>query len=221
MMNTSHWDGRSPRLRMTALALLAGLLATTACAPDPVGPELILAPNAARPSILVQNEDLVPYQDWSNPGSWGPGTGSLWTTVDEATPNDDTDYMWRDRFGLPPTNSVAILQLTAPVGGTPSPTQVHTLKVRWKVVGNYSTTTPQPTFLFYRLLEGANGPVIAAGSAVPSGSYATTSTVLLQSEVNSITDYNNLQLRLEAQLKPATQFDQLEARVTWARLEIR
>jgi len=217
MINPPRRYSRPLRFRISTMLFVTGLVATTACATDPIGPESRLAPKTPSLSIL-SNEDLVPNQDWSNPGSWS--SSPLWSNMDEATPNDDTDYISRIRIGLPPTNSVAIVNLSDPVG-TPSPSQVHTLKVRWKVIGNYSTTTPQPTLLSFRLLAGGGTGTIAASAAVPSSSYVTTSYTLIQSEVNSITNYNDLQLYLEAQLKPATGSNQIEARVTWARLEIR
>jgi hypothetical protein len=202
------------RLRSAAvIGVFAAMVGAPACATDVADPQAVeFAPGIP---TFIQDENLKPDQDWSNPGGW---PSPMWSSIDEDTPNDDTDYINKIRTGLPPTVSAGTVELSDPAA-TPSSSQVHTLKVRWKVIGNYSTSTPQPTLLSYKLLQGDN--VIAAGTATPNGSYTTFSKVLLQSEVDSITDYTVLRIKLEVQLKPASDWDQIEARVTWARLEIR
>jgi hypothetical protein len=215
-MKTSNYDGRNPGLLIAVLAL-AGMLSATACATDPIGPESQgLSPGSGRYGVL-QDENLVPINpDYANPGNLEP-YGSLWSVVNETVPNDDVNYIWRYRTGLPPTNSEATLRLSAPVG-TPSPSQSHTLKVRWKVVGNYSNNTPQPTSLTIQLIDRTNG-VVGNGTSIPTGNDYIDVNVSMNTSL--ITDYANLLVRLNIQLTPATQYEQIQARITWVRLEIR
>jgi hypothetical protein len=218
-MKTSHSDGRRTGRRIAILAL-AGMLGSTACATDSIAPESrAVAPGSPHYTIL-QNEDLVPSWDYSNSNLYFEafgGSGSLWSTVDEAIPNDDTDYMYRFRTGLPPSNHQAELSLTPPTG-TPSPSQSHTLRVRWKVVGDYSNNTPQPTMLTISLIDVANG-VIMNQISIPTGNNYID--VTLAGNGASITDYNQLRVRLNLWLKPSTAFNQIQARITSVRLEIR
>lgn len=214
-MNASIPNRPTALLRISVAALFTAMFAIAGCAGDATAPRTV-RPNFSETD--VQDEDLVPESDLSNPGNWEPN-GSLWAQMDEGSPNDDTDYIYKNRLGLPATTSAATVELTDPVGGTPSSSQALTLKVRWKVTGNYSTTTPLPTILTYTLLEGTT--VIATGSLSPSSSYVTGTRALLQSEINNISNYPALRIKLEATLKPASDPDQIQARVTWARLEIR
>jgi len=208
---------RNAVIRVAVFALLGGLLGTTACASDTSGPESRVDFLPVVPSHVIQDENLVPNYDYSNPGFLEP-YGTLSQSLDEDTPNDDTDYIWRYRSGQPPTNSAAEVDLTDPVGDTPSPTQTHTLKVRWKVVGDYSTSTPQPTLLNFKLVDNQNG-VIASGTSIPTGNdYITASTGV---NVGQISDYRALRIYLNVQLKPLYTSNQIQARITWARLEIR
>lgn len=211
-MNTYYPQVTSWR-QVALFGMFAAMLGTTACAPDAAGPDVVATDV---PSFDVQDENLVPNGDYSNPGFLEPYQ-ALWSSLDEDTPNDDTDYVWRIRSGQPPTISAAEVDLTSPVGGTPSPSQAHTLKVRWKVEGNFSTSTPQPTLLNFKVIDPQNG-VIANGTSIPTNNnYVTASTSV---DSNQITDWNNLRILLSIQLKPSGS-SQIEARVTWARLEIR
>ncbi len=213
-MTTSQSHGRTRLLQVAVLALFAATLANTAWPKGNSSEEVIQSPTI--PGSL-QDENLVPvHPDVSNPGGLEPNP--LWSSLDEDTPNDDSDYVFRNRLGLPPTYNEATVELSDPVGN-PNSSQEHTVRVRWKVTGNYSTNSPQPTLLFYTLLEGTTP--IASGSVSPSGSYSSGSRVLLTSEKNSITNYSALRIRLSLQLKPAGANDQIQGRVTWARLEIR
>jgi hypothetical protein len=202
-----------------------GILALAACSKDttrPVAPDTISATVTSS-----QAQDLKPNGDWSNTLSmpWEPLSASypssnpwgMWAQVDEDIPNDDTDYMWRNHSGDPAV-TVAVLDLTDPIG-TPSASQIATLKVRWKVLGSYSTTTPMPTLLNYALYEGTRR--IGGTSVMPSGGYVTGSYSLGQVGNLGITNWSALRIRLEAILKPANSWEQIQARVTWARLEIR
>lgn len=214
-MNRSHSGVRSGATTVATFALVVGMVWTTACATDAAGPSVELMPGVT--SSLLQDENLVPNNDASNPGNLEP-FGSLWASLDEDIPNDDTDYIWRYRTGQPPTNSAATVDLTSPVGGTPSASQSHKLRVRWKVVGDYSTSTPQPTLLNFKVVDQTNG-VIGSGTSIPTGSnYITDSAVV---DPSLITDYATLQIYLNVQLKPAFSSNQIQARITWARLEIR
>jgi hypothetical protein len=54
---------------------------------------------------------------------------------------------------------------------------------------------------------------------IPTGNSYITDSVSV--DPHSIANYGLLQLYVEMELKPATQFDQIQGRLTWARLEIR
>lgn len=191
---------------MALSALFAAILGNGACAKDSVSPAFVKIGNTA--SLVTQT--LVPYQDVSNPGGFGGTAGSLWASLDESTCNDDVDYIYRNRLGLPPTISDATVRLTTPVG-TPSSGIV---KVRWKVTGNYSTSTPFPTSLFYELLQGTTRK--AAHTVYPNGSSYITDSV----GASGITNWNGLTIHFQMILKPASSGDQIQGRVTCARFEV-
>ena len=212
-MKNSHQNRPNRSVWLAALAL-ATTLATSACTDATGTGSRTLKPGNPNFAVL-QDENLVPVSDFSNPGFLEP-FGSLWSQLDEDVPNDDTDYIWRYRSGLPPTNSEASVNLSSP-SAIPSPSQTHTLRVRWKVVGNYSNNTPQPTMLTFQLIDVTNG-VVGTGTSIPTGNnYIDVSTT---ANPNLITDYNALRVRLNVQLKPVGT-NQIQARITWVRLEIR
>lgn len=205
---------RRPVLHSAALLALVGAIAFVGCTRDVAAPDddLRLSNRIAN----LQDENLVPNDTASNPGAVEPF--ETWTALDDNLPTEDGLYAWRNRLGLPPTYSQVTLRLTDPTGGTPSPSQRHTLKVKYMVWGNYSTTTPQPTLLFYELLQGSTS--IAQKTVSPSGADWVIDSVNVAS--NLITDYNDLNIRLSLQLKPISDgMDQIQGRVAWARLEIR
>lgn len=217
MMNPPHRDRPATLLRMAVLALGVGLLATTGCGPDPEPRSVLAPPNVARADLL-QSENLVPDFDISNPGNLEP-FGSLWSQLDEDIP-DENSYIWRVRFGQPPTSSEATVRLSDLVGPRPDPSQSHWLKVRWKVDGNYSTLTPQPTKLIYSLIH--HGTVLATKMVFPSGqNYITDSVGVNPLAANE--SYNDLELFFKMDLKPTSPpvDTRIEGRITWARLEIR
>lgn len=213
-MNTSHGDGGGLRFRVGGLAVLSGLLAAAGCAPDR-GSETVLAPKMANASLL-SCEVLVPDQDYSNPGNLEP-YGSLWTQLDEATPDDDGSYIWRYRIGQPPTVNEATVSLSDPVG-TPTSGQA-TVTVRWKVVGNYSTLTPQPTKLTYSLMY-LGTTVLGTKTIFPSGSNYLTDSFVATIPPN--TDYRQLQIKFQLELKPVSPpaDTEIQARITWAKLDV-
>lgn len=209
-MKSIHRHLAIRRVRIAVLALVAGLLANSSCARDTSGPELV--PLRSTANLLAQ--DLAPNQDVSNPGSWESTTAGLWSSMDEVTPNDDSDYAYRNHWGTEPIYAQATVQFTNPVEA-PDPSQTVWLKVRCKFLGNYSTNTPQPTLLHYELFEGTKK--LGSGTIWPSTSYVTDSI----SFSASASHWNWITLRLSAQLKAATDFDMVTARVTWATLQIR
>ena len=213
-MDTSTNPSRALHLSQIALSVLtAGIFVNAGCTRDASD---VGAVQFERTGTLLQDENLVPeYPDVSNPGDLEP-LGSLWPQLDEDIPNDDVDYVWRNRWGLPPVYAQATVNLTDPVGA-PSPSQNHILIVRWKVTGNYSTSSPQPTLLFYELLQGSNR--IASKTVFPSGQSYVTDSVGVNG--SSITNYAALRIRFSIQLKPASASDEITGRITWARLEIR
>jgi hypothetical protein len=191
---------------MAVSALFAAILGNGACAKDSVSPGFVKMSNTA----TLVTETLVPYEDVSNPGGFGGTAGSLWASLDDATCNDDVDYVYRNRLGLPPTISQATVRLTTPVG-TPSGGFV---KVRWKVIGNYSTFTPYPTSLYYELFQGTTQK--AVHTVYPNGSSYVTDSV----SAGGVTGWNGLTIRLTMTLKPASSGDQIQGRVTCARFEV-
>lgn len=217
MMNPPHRDGPATLFRMAVFALGVGLLATTGCAPDPA--QSVLAPPNTVRADLLQSENLVPDFDISNPGGLQP-FGALWKELDEDTPDDDLSHIWRVRIGQPPTSSEATVRLSNPVGPRPDPSQAHTLKVRWKVDGNYSTLTPQPTKLIYSLIHG--GTVLATKMVFPSGQNYITDSVSV-SPLAANQSYDDLEIFFKMDLKPTSPpvDTRIEGRITWARLEIR
>jgi hypothetical protein len=213
-MNTSKGGSGRARFRVAGLAFLSGLLATIGCAPDP-GSGPLIAPRVAN-STLLSCEALVPNQDYSNPGNLEP-FGSLWAQLDEATPDDDASYIWRYRIGQPPTVNEATVSLSDPVG-SPSSGQA-TLTVRWKVVGNYSTQTPQPTKLTYSLMY-LGTTVLGTKTIFPTGSSYVTDSFVVSIPPN--TDYRQLQVKFQLELKPMSPpaDTEIQARITWATLEV-
>lgn len=144
----SGFNHRCERLRNVTSIVFAGIVFAVGCAPEPTVPQGHERPKIGASSrvLLIQDEDLVPNGDDSNPGVWEPFV-NYWSVLDDID-NDDTDYIFRNRLGLPPTTNAITVNLSNPVT-EPSPSQVHTIKVRWKVVGNYSTLTPQATGLIF------------------------------------------------------------------------
>jgi hypothetical protein len=202
-----------PYRALAFLALVVLILSSPSCASD----TQVTRPRASAPSFDgFPAQDLVPVADVSNPGNLEP-FGNLWTVVDENPPNDDVDYIWRYRTGLPPTVSGATMRLSSPTS-TPDTSQRNTLKVRLRVDGNYSNNTPQPTYLRYSL-QDLSGNTIMTKTLIPTGNSYITDSVSV--DPHSIANYGLLQLYVEMELKPATQFDQIQGRLTWARLEIR
>ena len=186
--------------------LFAAILGNGACAKDSVSPGFVKIGNTA--SLVTQT--LVPYLDESNPGGFGGTAGSLWASLDESTCNDDVDYIHKSRLGLPATINNATVRLTSPVG-TPSSGIV---RVRWKVTGNYSTSTPLPTLLFYEVLQGTTQK--AARTVFPNGSSYVSDSV----GVSGITNWNGLNIHFQMILKPANAWDQIQGRVTCASIEV-
>jgi hypothetical protein len=117
----------------------------------------------------------------------------LWAQVDEDVANDDADYIWKNRLGWPFTLSHGTLKLSSPIGGWPTPGQVHTIKLRQGSTMIYQGSCPA-----------------SPGYTDCSASFTTT----------QITNDNLLALELGIALAPATSGDQTQGRVAWARPEI-
>lgn len=190
--------------------LFAVILASVACSKETTQPDLVLEKRGAN----LVDQDLLPAGDVSNPGAFGGcGTsGSLWASLDGY---DDSDCIYRARYGLPPTMSEATVALASPVE-TPDPSQVANVVVRWKVSGNYSTSWPQPTYLQYCLLQ--NGVQKACSYATVSSSYTTSSFGVSGSQLGN---FVGLSIRFVLELKPASDLDQIYAYISQARVEVR
>ena len=207
-----HTRSASPGFR---LSFFASLLMIIACGRDDTTTSPVQERKSALDAHIQTFIYLVPVSDVSNPGALEP-LNNLYAQVDESVANDDVDYIWKNRLGWPFTLSHGTVRLSWPIGGQPSPSQVHTIKLRWKVIGNYQTPY---THLEWRLMQlsGAGNTMVYQGSCPASSTYVTCSASF---PGNVITDYTNLGIELGVALAPATSGDQIQGRVTWARLEI-
>jgi hypothetical protein len=135
-----------------------------------------------------------------------------WQKLDEGVPDDDASYIFRNRYGPDPVNVTGTVRVAA---GSNEPTGVSTgtIRVRWKVTGDYSTQYP-PTMLNIRVIHGAT-PIASVG-AWPSPNYTTTSYGVY---LGDLTNFKGLRLKLDGYLKPAG-FGMIQARVTWVELEV-
>jgi hypothetical protein len=204
-MHRSPTPNRFTKVSWMALwALLAGLVGDGGCAKDTVSPGIEKVDALSD----VWSQILVPWEDVSNPGGFTSTTGQMWSALDESSCNDDADYILRDRFGLPPTISQATVRITNPVG-----TGGGYLKVRWKVIGNYSTFVPNPTSLYYELYSGSTQ--LAVHTVYPNGSNYVSDSVWA-----NVANGNGMTIRLTMTLKPTHSYDQIEGRITCAQVEI-
>lgn len=150
----------------------------------------------------------LPNSDVSD-GRWLNSAGNntnLYSYIDEAAAYNDSDYIHvTDEWGSTDICTVGLGDIT-----DPSSAALHKFTVRSKEHGG-----AQSVELTVTLLQNTTG--IATGSTYqPGTSYANVTTTLTAAQANSITDYNDLRLKIQA-------VDQggmgTQTSVTWAYFE--
>lgn len=152
------------------------------------------------------SRQLAPLSDISNAWSLtGDATAYQCVDDDPQAADDDTTYISTGTDG-------AQCEIALQLAGNPNEYGTHTVRISRRV-RNYDSLN-QPT-LTIELLCGVT--VITTITDIAGGAaYVLLEYVLSRSEVEAITDYNDLRLRFTDTLSPGTQ----QHRVTAARLEI-
>ncbi len=168
------------------------------------------ADHSSIPQCVVYNP--VEDEPDTSPAQWESTAASWWAALDENVPDDDTSYLYRNRYGPNPETVTGTVRLDETLGAPPAGA-TGTIRVRWKVIGNYSLEYP-PTMLNVTLLHGST-PISSFG-VWPSGNYVTATRSV---NLSNLGTFKGFRLRLNADLKPVD-FDMIQARVTWANLEV-
>ena len=142
------------------------------------------------------------------PAHWLSTHGYLWQALDEEVPDDDASYIYRLHYGpdtVSVTGTVGLYGMPHPPGAT------GTVRIRWKVMGDYSVEY-RPTLLDVRVLSGPD--YIGSFSVWPSPNYVTGTRAFYLSEGGAY-----YQVKLDGFLKPVG-FGIVEARITSLQMEV-
>ncbi|MHC5111279.1 MAG: cytochrome c3 family protein [Planctomycetota bacterium] len=137
-------------------------------------------------------------------GSWTPvGDATLHETVDETTPNDDTDYMT--------TGASTTAELTLSGVTDPGVVTGHVIRFRFLSLG-----AGGPERCQVELYEGATTLIASTATEQSRDAYSTFAYTLSTAEATNIGDYGNLRFRIISSSVGGGE----EVRVTWAEFEV-